>query len=178
MDRVDDREQRILGLAAQVVLLARKWAARTPVPYEELESAAWLGAIKAVDKFNPARASLQTFAARRITGEILDYLRSIDPVSRRVRKETKGSHWEPVHVEADTVTLVDPDRSVAVVEAMHTVDELTRRAKLTGRQAYVIERFYYDGVRPKDIAIELGCHQSRVGQLKTQALKLLRTKAA
>lgn len=165
-------------MAAQVVIMARKWAARTPVPYEELESAAWLGAIKAVDKYNPTRAKLQTFAERKITGEILDYLRSLDVLSRRHRQQVKGSDWVPVHVDPEPLSLIDPDRSIDVVEAMHTVDELTRRAKLSGRQAYVIERFYFDGVRPKDIAIELGCHQSRVGKLKTQALKLLRKKAA
>lgn len=158
--------------------MARKWAARTPVPYEELESAAWLGAIKAVDKYNPARAKLQTFAERKIKGEILDYLRSVDPLSRRHRKEVKESGWVPVHVDPEPLSLIDPDRSIDVVEAMHAVDELTRRAKLTDRQALVIERFYFDGVRPKDIAVELGCHYSRVGQLKAQALKLLRKKAA
>lgn len=158
--------------------MARKWAARTPVPYEELESAAWLGAIKAVDKYNPTRAKLETFAERKIKGEILDYLRSIDVLSRSHRKEVKGTGWMPIHLDPEPLNLADPDRSISLVEAMHTVEALTRRTKLTTRQAYVIERFYYDGVPAKDIAIELGCQYSRVAQLRTQALKLLRKKAA
>lgn len=158
-------------------MLARKMSKRVPVPFEELESAAWLGAIGAVDRYNPSRGKLQTFADRRIRGAMLDYCREVDPLSRRHRREVQGSGWAPVHVELDPA-LVDLDRMHEVIDARQTVDVLTRRARLSERQAYVIERFYFDGVRPVEIARELGCHQSRVGQLRAEALKQLRKKAA
>lgn len=171
----DDREERILGLATQVVMLARKMAGRVPVPFEELESAAWLGAIAAVDRFNPSRGQLQTIAAHRIRGAMLDYCRQVDPLSRLHRREVKGSAHAPVHVEPDRT---QPDgraeQELQAIDARVSVEGLTRRARLTKRQAFVIQRYYFDGVKSNEIARELGAHQSRAGQLKTEALKRLR----
>jgi RNA polymerase sigma factor (sigma-70 family) len=173
MQSAADREERILGLATQVVMLARRMARRVPVPFEELEAAGWHGAIAAVDRFNPSRAQLQTYAKRRIIGAMLDYCREIDPLSRKHRRDVKGSTHAPVNVELDS-SFSDPERMQEVIHAERSVEVLTRRARLSNHQAFVIQRYYFEGVKSEDIAKELGVHQSRAGQLKTEALKRLR----
>jgi len=49
-----------------------------------------IGLIEAVENFDPSRnVKFETYASRRIKGEILDYLRSIDWLSRTLRKGIK-----------------------------------------------------------------------------------------
>ena len=55
--------------------------------HEDLESVGIVGLLQALDNYDPARARFATHAYRRIRGNIIDYLRSIDVLSRGKRKK-------------------------------------------------------------------------------------------
>lgn len=72
--------------------VCRRAAARCggAVQPEELFSAAALGLLEAAQRFDPSReASFTTFAEHRIRGAVLDELRAMDPLPRRLRADTE-----------------------------------------------------------------------------------------
>ncbi len=86
------RQKTIVEYSFLVKQICARFAVRLPssVLFDELLSAGSLGLIDAVDKFDPERhASLQTYARYRITGAIIDELRSMDTYSRAMRDKMK-----------------------------------------------------------------------------------------
>ena len=72
--------------------LARRMAFRLPlsVSREDVEGAALLGLTEAASRYDCMRDEpFMAFARRRIRGAVLDYLRRIDHLSRRVRQGTR-----------------------------------------------------------------------------------------
>lgn len=68
--------------------LSRKLPAQ--VSYDEICSAAFDGLIEAVQAYDPERkAKFETFCQQRISGAVMDWLRSLDPQSRTVRNFEK-----------------------------------------------------------------------------------------
>jgi len=64
--------------------LSRKLPAQ--VSYDEICSAAFDGLIEAVEAYDPEKkAKFETFCQQRISGAVMDWLRSLDPQSRTVR---------------------------------------------------------------------------------------------
>jgi RNA polymerase sigma factor for flagellar operon FliA len=55
--------------------------------HEDLESVGIVGLLEALDNYDPEKARFATHAYRRIRGNIIDYLRSIDVLSREKRKK-------------------------------------------------------------------------------------------
>jgi RNA polymerase sigma factor for flagellar operon FliA len=55
--------------------------------HEDLESVGIVGLLEALDNYDPEQAQFATHAYRRIRGNIIDYLRSIDVLSREKRKK-------------------------------------------------------------------------------------------
>jgi RNA polymerase sigma factor for flagellar operon FliA len=55
--------------------------------HEDLESVGIVGLLQALDNYDPSKARFATHAYRRIRGSIIDYLRSIDVLSRGKRKK-------------------------------------------------------------------------------------------
>ncbi len=56
------------------------------ISYDEICSAAFDGLIEAVEAYDPLRkAKFETFCQQRISGAVMDWLRSLDPQSRTVR---------------------------------------------------------------------------------------------
>jgi RNA polymerase sigma factor FliA len=59
--------------------------------YEDLVSQGLIGLIEAVDRFNPnLGAQFRTYAAVRIRGKVLDYLRTLDWLSRTERQRSRS----------------------------------------------------------------------------------------
>ena len=72
---------------------AARLAGKLPsqVSYEEICSAAFDGLIEAVEAYDPERkAKFETFCQQRVSGAVMDWLRSLDPQSRTVRTFEKG----------------------------------------------------------------------------------------
>jgi RNA polymerase sigma factor for flagellar operon FliA len=95
--------------------LARKLPSQ--VSYDEICSAAFDGLIEAVEAYDPERkAKFETFCQQRVSGAVMDWLRSLDPQSRTVRtfernrmrvKEAMGSDLEFCPSQADVAKALD-----------------------------------------------------------------------
>jgi len=95
--------------------LSRKLPAQ--VSYEEICSAAFDGLIEAIEAYDPERkAKFETFCQQRISGAVMDWLRSLDPQSRTVRtfekqkmlaRESLGADHEFTPTQADIAKRLD-----------------------------------------------------------------------
>ena len=103
--------------------LSRKLPAQ--VSYDEICSAAFDGLIEAVEAYDPARlAKFETFCQQRISGAVMDWLRSLDPQSRTVRTFEK--------------------RRMLVKEALGTdLEFVPTRGDLAGRLEMSVDRYEY-----------------------------------
>jgi len=97
------------------------------VPLDDLCSAGAIGLIRAVDDFQGHHGvKLRTYAEWRIRGAILDSLRAMDPVSRRIRRSEK-------------------DREIAIhklsqaLERFPTADEIAAESQLPSESQLVPE---------------------------------------
>jgi RNA polymerase sigma factor (sigma-70 family) len=188
-----EREERILSLAPLVRRLA--CSRLETLPYrsrhlrDDMESAGWLGAIDAVDRYDPARnVPLAAFAAWRISGAIGDYLRELDPVSRDARAKLRADpnarppYTFSIDAMRDGLVFEFGDKrslaAFATVEARLDVASLCKatRAKIKPRSLRIVKSFAR-GETMKDIGRREGCKESRVSQICKRTHLLLRQAA-
>jgi len=96
------REQSILDHLPQVRMLARQLHRRCPtsVLLEDLVSAGVTGLIEVADRYDLRRnCKFRTLGGYRIRGAMLDYLRSLDPVPRAVRRFVRDRDAVTVDLE-------------------------------------------------------------------------------
>ena len=110
---VDLRNRIVVHYSALVHAHAARLSRKLPaqVSYDEICSAAFDGLIEAVEAYDPERlAKFETFCQQRISGAVMDWLRSLDPQSRTVRtfekrrmlaKEALGTDMEFTPSHAD-----------------------------------------------------------------------------
>lgn len=80
--------------------LSRKLPAQ--ISYDEICSAAFDGLIEAVEAYDPERkAKFETFCQQRVSGAVMDWLRSLDPQSRTVRTFEKQRMYARESLGAD-----------------------------------------------------------------------------
>lgn len=87
-----DRERLMLGFAPLVKFVAGRMRARLPSHVEEAELISWglMGLLGAIERYDPDRGvKFESYAMIRIKGAMLDELRSLDWVPRRVRHEAR-----------------------------------------------------------------------------------------
>ena len=132
------------------------------------------------------------YARTRIRGAIFDELRAQDWVSRRTRDRLTSAAEETgslatILVSLDDVTpretahhfVTDEGDPSEAVEAQHQQRALARAIEqLPERERTIVGRHYFDGVKLKDIGIELGVSEPRISQLHTRALGRLRAMLA
>lgn len=85
---VEVRNELIVHYSPLIQTHAARLSRKLPdqVSYEEICSAAFDGLIDAVEAYDPQRkAKFETFCQQRISGAVMDWLRSLDPQSRTVR---------------------------------------------------------------------------------------------
>ncbi|MCB9849638.1 MAG: sigma-70 family RNA polymerase sigma factor [Phycisphaerales bacterium] len=86
--KVEDRNTLVVHYADLVHSHAARLSRRLPaqISYDEICSAAFDGLIEAVEAYDPKhKAKFETFCQQRISGAVMDWLRSLDPQSRTVR---------------------------------------------------------------------------------------------
>ena len=115
--------------------LSRKLPAQ--VSYDEICSAAFDGLLEAVEAYDPEKkAKFETFCQQRISGAVMDWLRSLDPQSRTVRtfekkrmlvKEALGSDLDFAPSQADVARCLDM--------SLERYDYLSRLSQL-GREVH------------------------------------------
>ena len=101
------------------------------VTFDDLASAGTVGPIQAVDRFDHMRGlKFKTYAQHRISGAMLDFLRSEDRLSRTERnrvRQSSGIGVAPVTVSLDVIAL---SRLAAPTQPAFTI----RREVQTARQ--------------------------------------------
>lgn len=183
-----EREAEILSLESRVRFLTnQRYRQLRNVAYEEILSAAWLGAIQAVDSRDPERGTLSTYADWKIRSAIGDYLRSLDPLTRAHRQLIRSGELTPprhkrlqFENEDGSMTFSIPDprssREREKIDARLDTERLLRRAALSDKEVTVITGTMRD-VTMKRIGAELGVCESRISQRYHRALEKLRAAA-
>jgi RNA polymerase sigma factor for flagellar operon FliA len=178
-----------------VLHLARGLQRRLPagVAVDELAAAGLVGLWQAILAFDPGRGiALRTFATRRISGAMLDWVRSIDPLTRNHRAKEKAGEVGPIRfhsVEAragawqmqdgremrrgtelpDERPDADPGRRIESQEAFAAL-----LAPLRARERLVMTMLYVEGRTMKQAARTLECSESWISIRHDAAIKVLR----
>lgn len=133
------REKLVTGYVSLVhYVLGRLGLSQDMGPdYEDLVNQGLIGLIEAVDRYNPAYGTqFSTYATVRIRGKVLDYLRSLDWLSRTARHRTRAVQTAmnelvtklqrtPSNSEiAEHMGLEEPKVTQALADASHVIVSL------------------------------------------------------
>ena len=175
------------ALIERYIPLARTLARRVKVvgnavaDGDDVSSAALLGLIDAVDRFEPGRGvPFEAYASLRIRGAIIDELRRMD---ERGRGATEGS---PLKVSLDGLIEEDWQGFLATDDRL---DEPFEREDLRGRvqraidmlpprQREVLARYYADSLTLRETGARMGISEARACQLHGRAISNLRRSLA
>ncbi len=150
------RQQQILSLEHEVKFQIRSVLRRASpgVYYEDLIGPAWIGAVEAVDRYDPGRGvRLSTFAQYRIRGELLEYLRSLS---------------EP------TIETTPPPHFEDLVCACVDVGTILTAVALTKRENACMRLQFLRGATQVQIGKRFGVHPSSISQSVTAAIGKIR----
>ena len=148
---------------------------------DELIALGYLGMVEAQRRFDPARGvPFSSFAAGRIRGAMLDWLRQLDPVSRDERSRLRSSDAQA------SVTLVDMTHADERPAPGRGADEELERSelkaqlwralgKLTKRERFVVQRHFFEEQSLRCVGAELGVGESRICQIVSAVVARLRT---
>ena len=161
---------------------------------DDIESAALIGLIDAVDRFDPERGvPFEGYAGLRIRGAILDELRRLDDHTRgeRRRARTVAAGNEPeIGAYGATLSLdmllETGDRDWAAEDDStdaYDHQDLRMRVEsalecLPPRQREVLARYYGDSLTLRESAVKMGISEARACQLHGRAIQNLRRELA
>jgi RNA polymerase sigma factor for flagellar operon FliA len=193
--RSTDRNDALLEWYPMVERIAHRAAATYGLPNgvdtDDLISSGVLGLAEAWDRYDPERGvAFEAFAIPRVKGSIVDAIRAADWVPRKARQRARltgesvamlvsidesRSSEDGDRTTADKIADTDPEPGNALL-----VDEGRRELvsclnHLPERERMIVTLHYFERVALQDIAKALGVTESRVSQLHTRALRMLRT---
>jgi RNA polymerase sigma factor for flagellar operon FliA len=143
---------------------------------DDLGSAAVLGLIDAVDRFEPGRGvPFEAYAALRIRGAIIDELRRVDERGRSAEETPRAVSLDGLVEEDWMKFLVSHDE----VDAKFDHEDLCGRvegalATLPPRQREVLARYYADSLTLREAGQRMGISEARACQLHGRAIVNLR----
>jgi RNA polymerase sigma factor for flagellar operon FliA len=193
--RLEERNEILLSLYPMVQRIAQRTAATYGLPQgvdtSDLVSCGVIGLAEAWDRFDPARGvAFEAFAVPRVKGAIVDAIRASDWVPRKARAKARLT-GEPLMllVSMDERTATDDgDRSGVgkladesnELPGAEILEEESRRELMSAlddlpeRERMIVTLHYFQGVQLAEIARSLGVTESRVSQLHTRALRMLK----
>ena len=162
--------------------------------HDDIESAAILGLIDAVDRYDPERGvPFEGYAGLRIRGAVLDELRRVDDRTRDERRKARLNvdDVEPeIGAFASTVSLdmllETGDRDWAAEDQepdRYEHQDLRMRVEsaldcLPPRQRELLARYYGDSLTLRESAVKMGISEARACQLHGRAILNLRRELA
>ena len=173
------------ALIERYIPLARGLARRrrlvdTPVTdQDDLASAAFLGLIDAVDRFEPGRGvPFEAYASLRIRGAIIDELRRIDE-----RGRSAGAEMQPRTMSLSG--LVEEEWRYFLTTTDETADDKFEHEDLRGRveaalrglpprQRELLARYYAESLTLREAGQRMGVSEARACQLHGRAITNLR----
>ena len=155
---------------------------------DDLESAAVIGLIDAVDRFDPQRGvPFEGYASLRIRGAVLDEVRRVDELGRadRRRQREAQAQGEEGHY-LGTVSLDEllengyrggPEQDE--LAERYDAEDLRMRVRsaiacLPARQREVVERYYDQSLTLRETGQRMGISEARACQLHGRAIENLR----
>jgi len=121
--------------------LSRKLPAQ--VSYDEICSAAFDGLIEAVEAYDPERkAKFETFCQQRISGAVMDWLRSLDPQSRTVRT------FEKRRMMVQEAMGTDMEHSPSQVEVARRLEMSVSRFDYLSRLSQLGKEVHFSAMEP------------------------------
>jgi RNA polymerase sigma factor for flagellar operon FliA len=146
---------------------------------DDVASAAMIGLIGAVDRFEPRRGvPFEAYAALRIRGAVVDELRRVDERGRADRRPEgaelavsldllleKGTHQGPVADDGLTERFEQEDLKTRIQDAL---------GRLPARQREVIARYYGDELTLREAGAKMGVSEARACQIHGRAIQNLR----
>lgn len=162
---------------------------------DDLESAALIGLIDAVDRFDPDRGiPFEGYAGLRIRGAVLDELRRVDDRSRddrrRARNEVAADAEPEISAFAQALSLdvlmQTGERDWAAADELserHDSEDLRMRVEsalrcLPPRQRELLSRYYGESLTLRQSAVKMGISEARACQLHGRAIQNLRRELA
>ncbi len=160
--------------------LARRIRVATPLAdADDMLSAALLGLIDAVDRFEPGRGvPFEAYASLRIRGAMVDELRRVDERGRSADPETN-----PRPVSLDGLVEEEWQAFLAVsdewLDEEFELEDLRDRVQiaidnLPPRQREVLGRYYADSLTLREAGVRMGISEARACQLHGRAITNLR----
>lgn len=149
---------------------------------DDLESAALVGLIQAIDRFEPDRGvPFEAFAALRIRGAILDELRIVDDRSRgdRRREREVGVGAARLTFSLDALLAAGGTAEAWLadggIDAQHDEEELRTRVeralrRLPPRQRELLGRYYGEALTLREAGRRMGISEARACQLHGRAI--------
>lgn len=133
----------------------------TQVSYDELKSAAYLGLVEAAAHYNPQENDcFPAYAIWRIIGAVRDYLREL----------SWGPRSSPVKM-VEVCVFEEHIFDQQIVDRAGFFEDVIRQLPTVNKT--VLKLYYQEGMKIKEIASDLGVHQSRVSQILSDSrLKL------
>ncbi|NPA03743.1 MAG: sigma-70 family RNA polymerase sigma factor [Epsilonproteobacteria bacterium] len=198
----EQKHQIVLENTALVKKVASKIYFKLPrdsgIDFDELVNTGIIGLMKAIDKFDAEKAKFSTYAYIKIRGEILDYLRSLHVMPRSMREKIKKekeqtdkdiplsnlaimiSMEKAIGNEEGSPRLIDvmvsdevgPEEQAIKSQMKEILQEAM--SLLNEKEQKTLQMFFFEEREPKEIAKALNISQSRVSQIKSQAIKKLR----
>lgn len=151
--------------------------------FEDFYSSGLFGLMQAARRYDPQRHdSFGIYARDRIRGAILDYFRDNDRLTRDQRRERKA-HPELAYrfhtVQAPFHTLASKtDTRANYLSTLLHVDAIRKLMKvLPPRKAIVVDMYYFQEKKLKEIGTELGFTESRACQILGEALRTMEVEA-
>lgn len=192
---MQDRNEVMMAWYPMVQRIAHRASATYGLPQgvdtADLVSCGVLGLAEAWERYDPERGvAFEAFAVPRVKGAIVDAIRASDWVPRKARQKARLT-GEPltllVSIDEQRPS-EDGDRSTAerladdaapqpgadIVEAEDRRELMGCMNELPERERMIVTLHYFQGVQLAEIARSLGVTESRVSQLHTRALRLMR----
>jgi RNA polymerase sigma factor FliA len=184
----DESSALIARHASLIDRAARRVAARAGLPElaDELWSAGAMGLLDAARRFEPGRdVRFETFAEHRVRGAMLDELRRLDHLPRRLRAQVRereelagleGLALPPVPLEAlaDAAPSDAPSAEEDAVRSQQRAQLAAAIARLPRRLQMVLSLYYVEELKLREIGLVLEVTEARVCQLHREALAALR----
>lgn len=129
------------------------------VNIEEVQSAAYMGLVDAAQKFNDKKGSFGSYARLRISGEITDYLRSLNWIVE-ISLDQKIGEQTLANIALDSKNIF----------CYHEREEFFYKTStvLTESQNRIFKMYYLEEKTFSEIALEEGVSISRISQILKQ----------